>query len=63
MDDDLMVDNVDDTSLTQNWRDYGKQFENTAQSFSGVARQFDQTAHTYELANHKIAQVHQLRTK
>ena len=63
MDDDLMADNVDDTSLTQNWRDYGKQFENTARSFSGVARQFDQTAHTYELANHKIAQVHQLRTK
>lgn len=63
MDDDLMADNVDDTLLTQNWRDYGKQFENTARSFSGVARQFDQTAHTYELANHKIAQVHQLRTK
>ncbi len=63
MDDDLMADNIDDTSLTQNWRDYGKQFENTARSFSGVARQFDQTAHTYELANHKIAQVHQLRTK
>ena len=63
MDDDLMVDNVDDTSLTQNWRDYGKQFENTAQSFSGVARQFDQTVLTYEQANHKIAQVHQLRTK
>lgn len=63
MDDDLMVDNVDDTSLTQNWRDYGKQFESTAQSFSGVARQFDQTVLTYEQANHKIAQVHQLRTK
>jgi phospholipid-binding lipoprotein MlaA len=63
MDDDLMVDNVDDTSLTQNWRDYGKQFENTAQSFSGVARQFDQTAHTYEQANHKIDQVHKTRTK
>ena len=63
MDDDLMADNIDDTSLTQNWRDYGKQFENTARSFSGVARQFDQTAHTYELANHKVAQVHQLRTK
>jgi phospholipid-binding lipoprotein MlaA len=63
MDDDLMADNVDDTSLTQNWRDYGKQFESTAQSFSGVARQFDQTVLTYEQANHKIAQVHQLRTK
>ena len=63
MDDDLMADNVDDTSLTQNWRDYGKQFESTAQSFSGVARPFDQTVLTYEQANHKIAQVHQLRTK
>ena len=63
MGDDLMADNVDDTSLTQNWRDYGKQFESTAQSFSGVARQFDQTVLTYEQANHKIAQVHQLRTK
>ena len=63
MDDDLMADNVDDTSLTQNWRDYGKQFENTAQSFSSVARQFDQTAQTYEQANHKIAQVQKLHKK
>ncbi|MEN9757038.1 MAG: hypothetical protein RL755_1225, partial [Pseudomonadota bacterium] len=63
MDDDLMAENVDDASLTQHWRDYGKQFENTAQSFSSVARQFDQTAQTYEQANHKIDQVHQPRTK
>jgi phospholipid-binding lipoprotein MlaA len=63
MDDDLMADNVDDTSLTQNWRDYGKQFENTAQSFSSVARQFDHTAQTYEQANHKIAQVQKLHKK
>ena len=63
MDDDLMTENVDDTSLTQNWRDYGKQFENTAQSFSSVARQFDKTAQTYEQANHKIDQVHRPRTK
>lgn len=63
MDDDLMADNVDDTSLTQNWRDYGKQFENTAQSFSSVARQFDHTAQTYEQVNHKIAQVQKLHKK
>jgi hypothetical protein len=59
----LMADNVDDTSLMQNWRDYGKQFENTAQSFSGVARQFDKTAQTFDQANHKIDQIHKPRTK
>ena len=63
MDDDLMSESIDDASLTQNWRDYGKQFESTAQSFSSVARQFDQTAKTYEQASHKIDQARTSHTK
>lgn len=56
-DEDLMAEN-DEASLTINWRDYTKQFENTAHSFSSVARQFDETAQRYAQANHKIETAH-----
>lgn len=54
LEDDLMSD---EKSSNSKWRDYGKQFELTSQSFSGVAQQFDVTAQRFEQANRKIEQL------